>query len=160
MPFHDFITDPSGFRLGGAWWWNHLGTTTSCHGQYRTLAWKEHHGSLESDLLVVGWGWRLFLILLTIPTKMDPFKMMSFTLFFLNLKSKTHFCSCKIGWVFGGSSPKNPVFFPNQPLNWWSLWANQPLEILILLSKWTNLWNILGDNRNCSSEKGWFAIVV
>lgn len=31
-------------------------------------------------LLVGGGGY--FLILLTIPTKMDPFKMMSFTLFF------------------------------------------------------------------------------
>ena len=112
MPFHDFITDPSGFRLGGAWWWNHLGTTTSCHGQYRTLAWKEHHGSLESDLLVVGWGWRLFLILLTIPTKMDPFKMMSFTLFFFKFKIKNTFLLMQNRMSFWRFITEKPRFLP------------------------------------------------
>ena len=175
MPFHDFITDPSGFRLGGAWWWNHLGTTTSCHGQYRTLAGRNMMTTLESGVFV-SWifppffwyfwvGWRLFFFLLTIPTKMDPFKiMMSFALCFL-IKNTFIFAHAKSDEFLEVHHQKIPsCFFPNQPGDFVSRWrdlSKPTIGDLHLAIKMKPTFGIfLGDNRNCSSEKGWFAIVV
>lgn len=106
-------------------------------------------------------GWRLFFwFCLLYLLKWTPLKWWVLLSFFLI--KKTYFCSCKIGWVFGGSSPKSPeFFFPKQPGDFVSRWRDLSKPSIgdpHLAIKWTNLWNILGDNRNCSSEKGWFAI--
>lgn len=61
-------------------------------------------------LLVGGGGY--FLILLTIPTKMDPFKMMSFTLFFFKFKIKNTFLLMQNRMSFWRFITEKPRFLP------------------------------------------------
>lgn len=62
---------------------------------------------------VVGWGWRLFLILLYLVLKWTPLKW--WVLLFFQNQRNIFLLMLADRWVFGGSSPKNPRIFCPEP---------------------------------------------